>query len=112
MVPRRGDLRPPGPVMVGVSKSAVAPSSGSVLPRHEVRFKAYRTPRARPPRGVRRMERLSFRQLPLVVRLAVGVAFLDAWVSFEEFVVDRHGLWRYMPLYRVGEFCVWDLAVV
>ncbi len=58
------------------------------------------------------MERLSFRQLPVVVRLAVGVAFLDAWVSFEEFVVDRHGLWRYMPLYRVGEFCVWDLAVV
>jgi len=60
---------------------------------------------------VRGMERISFRQLPLVVRLAVGVAFLDAWVSFEEFVVDRHGLWRYMPLYRVGAFCVWDLAV-
>jgi len=57
------------------------------------------------------MERLSFRQLPLVVQITVGVAFFTAWVSFEEFVVDRHGLWRYMPLYKVGEFCVWDLAV-
>lgn len=57
------------------------------------------------------MEPLAFRQLPLVVRIAVGVAFFTAWVSFEEFVVDRVGLWRYMPLYRVGNGCVWDLAV-
>jgi hypothetical protein len=57
------------------------------------------------------MERLSFSQLPLAARVAVGVAFLNAWVSFEEFIVDRHGLWRYMPFYKVGEFCVWDLAV-
>src|SRR5207244_8934093 len=32
-------------------------------------------------------------------------------VLFEETVVDRHGLWRYMPFYRVGLFCVWDAAV-
>ncbi len=57
------------------------------------------------------MERLAFRQLPLIVRIAVGVAFFTAWVSFEEFVVDRVGLWKYMPLYRVGNGCVWDLTV-
>jgi hypothetical protein len=55
--------------------------------------------------------RLSFWQLPLIARIAVGVAFLNAWASFEEFVVDRHGLWRFMPYYRVGEACLWDLAV-
>ncbi len=57
------------------------------------------------------MERLSFRQLPLVVNLVVGVAVFNAWVSFEEFVIDRVGLWQYMPLYKVGKGCVWDLAV-
>ena len=57
------------------------------------------------------MGRLSFSQLPLGVRVAVGVAFLNAWASLEEFIVDRHGLWRYMPFYKVGDFCVWDLAV-
>jgi hypothetical protein len=57
------------------------------------------------------MERLAFRQLPLVVQIAVGVAFFTAWVSFEEFVVDRVGLWKYMPLYKVGNGCVWDLTV-
>jgi hypothetical protein len=57
------------------------------------------------------MERLAFRQLPRAVQIAVGVAFFTAWVSFEEFVVDRVGLWKYMPLYRVGNGCVRDLAV-
>jgi hypothetical protein len=57
------------------------------------------------------MQPVSFKQLPLIVRVAVGAAFLNTWILFEEIVVDRQGLWRYMPLYRVGAFCVWDLAV-
>ena len=57
------------------------------------------------------MGTVSFRQLPLIAKVAVGIAFYNAWVSFEEFVIDRVGLWRYMPYYRVGEACVWDLAV-
>ena len=57
------------------------------------------------------METLSFRQLPLIVKVAVGIAFLNTWILFEEIVVDRQGLWRYMPFYRVGDFCVWDLTV-
>ena len=57
------------------------------------------------------MGALSFRELPLIVKVAVGVAFLNSWVLFEEIVVDRQGLWRYMPFYRVGDLCVWDLTV-
>jgi len=57
------------------------------------------------------MQRLAFNQLPLIARAAIGIAFMNSWVLFEEIVVDRQGLWRYMPFYRVGDFCVWDLAV-
>lgn len=57
------------------------------------------------------MGTISFRQLPLIAKIAVGVAFYNAWASFEEFVVDRVGLWRYMPYYRVGKGCAWDVAV-
>ena len=58
------------------------------------------------------MERLRFGQLPMLVRVVVGLSLLNAWVSFEEFVVDRSGLWKYMPDYKVGRFCVWDLSVI
>jgi hypothetical protein len=51
------------------------------------------------------------RRLPLIARIAIGTTFINAWIIFEETIVDRHGLWRYMPYYRVGLFCVWDVAV-
>jgi hypothetical protein len=57
------------------------------------------------------MNRLSFGQLPMIVKIAVGVVFNNAWWSIEEFVIDRHGLWKYMPYYRVANPCVWDLFV-
>ena len=50
--------------------------------------------------------------LPLIAKIAIAITFLNMWVIFEETVVDRHGLWRYMPFYRVGLFCVWDAAVL
>jgi hypothetical protein len=50
--------------------------------------------------------------LPVIARIAIAMTFINTWVIFEETVVDRHGLWRYMPLYRVGLFCVWDAAVL
>ena len=49
--------------------------------------------------------------LPLIAKIAIAMTFLNAWVLFEETIVDRHGLWRYMPFYRVGLFCVWDAVV-
>ena len=50
--------------------------------------------------------------LPLIGKIAIAMTALNTWVIFEETIVDRHGLWRYMPFYRVGLFCVWDAAVL
>jgi hypothetical protein len=50
-------------------------------------------------------------RLPLIAKIAIAMTFVNTWVIFEETIVDRHGLWRYMPFYRVGLFCVWDAAV-
>ena len=50
--------------------------------------------------------------LPLIAKIAIAITFINSWVIFEETVVDRHGLWRYMPYYRVGLFCAWDAAVL
>jgi hypothetical protein len=50
--------------------------------------------------------------LPLIGKIAIAIAFINMWVIFEETVVDRTGLWRYMPYYRVGLFCAWDAAVL
>ena len=41
------------------------------------------------------MATIPFSQVPLVVKIAVGVAFFNAWVSIEEFVIDRIGLWKF-----------------
>jgi len=49
---------------------------------------------------------------PRIVRIAVWLTFLNTWVLFEEIVVDRSGLWKYMPLYRVGRFCPWDVGAI
>ena len=57
------------------------------------------------------MQTLAFKQLPLAVKIAVGVVFYNAWWSIEEFVIDRHGLWKYMPYYKVANPCAWDLVV-
>jgi hypothetical protein len=58
------------------------------------------------------MNKVSFRELPFLVKVAVFLSLLNGWVLFEELVIDRHGMWRYMPFYRVGLFCVWDLAAL
>jgi hypothetical protein len=50
--------------------------------------------------------------LSLIAKIAIAMMFINTWVIFEETIVDRHGLWRYMPFYRVGLFCVWDAAVL
>jgi hypothetical protein len=51
-------------------------------------------------------------RLPLVVKVAVALTFFNSWVLFEETVVDRRGLWQYMPFYKVGAFCAWDAAAL
>jgi hypothetical protein len=44
-----------------------------------------------------------------ILPLLLGLTLLNSWALFEELVVDRQGLWKYMPFYRVGAFCVWDI---
>ena len=58
------------------------------------------------------MKKSTTTPLPLIARIAIATMFLNTWVAFEETIVDRHGLWRYMPYYRVGLFCAWDGAVL
>ena len=50
--------------------------------------------------------------LRLIVKIAIALTAINTWILFEEIVVDRHGLWHYMPFYRVGLFCAWDAAVL
>ena len=57
------------------------------------------------------MKTSTTRRLPLIAKIAIAMTFINAWVLCEETIVDRHGLWRYMPYYRVGLFCVWDAVV-
>ena len=52
------------------------------------------------------------RRLPLIVKIAVVLTFFNSWVLFAETVIDRHGLWAYLPYYKVGVFCTWDLAAL
>jgi hypothetical protein len=35
------------------------------------------------------MQRVGFGDLPWIVRIVLGLAVLNLWVSFEEFVIDR-----------------------
>ncbi|MDB6159990.1 MAG: hypothetical protein JWO04_3696 [Gammaproteobacteria bacterium] len=57
------------------------------------------------------MGTVTFRQLPIIAKVAVGIAFLEAWVSLEQLVIEPTGLWHYMPFYRVGGFYVYDFTV-
>jgi hypothetical protein len=50
--------------------------------------------------------------VPGIVKAAVIVTFFNTWVLFEETVVDRYGLWQYMPYYRVAKLCSWDIGAL
>ena len=49
---------------------------------------------------------------PLTVKIAIAITLLNSWVIFEETIVDRTRLWHYMPFYRVGLFCAWDVLAL
>lgn len=58
------------------------------------------------------MQRIAFYQLPLWVRLAAALTLLNTWILIAEFVIDRYGLDDYLPFYRYGDVCLWDVAVI
>ncbi len=49
---------------------------------------------------------------PLIVKIAIAATFINSWIIFEETVVDRTRLWHYVPFYRVGLFCTWDVLAL
>ena len=55
---------------------------------------------------------IRFHQQPLWVRLAAALTLLNSWVLFAEFIVDRYGIDKYLPFYRYGDICIWDIAVL
>jgi hypothetical protein len=57
------------------------------------------------------MRKISFAELPWVARIVMGLATFNLWWSFEEFVIDRFGVWHYLPDYKYGRLCIWDLTV-
>ncbi len=58
------------------------------------------------------MSKPTLREQPIAVKVAVFITFFNAWILFEELVIDRHGLWRYLPFYRVGVLCIWDVLAL
>ena len=57
------------------------------------------------------MSKLGFADVPWVVRGTSWATAMMAWILFEEFIIDRHAWDRWLPFYRVGNLCVYDLAV-
>lgn len=49
-------------------------------------------------------------KIPGIFKFGLGLTVFNTWVLFEETIVDRHGLWEYMPYYRVGHLCAWDIG--
>ena len=58
------------------------------------------------------MRRIAFWQLPLWVRLAAALTVFNTWVLIAEFVIDRYGFDDYLPFYRYGDVCLWEVALI
>jgi hypothetical protein len=58
------------------------------------------------------VQKIAFHQLPLWVRIAAALTVFNTWVLIAEFVIDRYGLDDYLPFYRYGDVCLWDIPVI
>lgn len=58
------------------------------------------------------MQRIAFWQLPLWVRIAAALTVFNTWVLIAEFVIDRYGFDEYLPFYRYGDVCLWEVALI
>lgn len=45
-----------------------------------------------------------------IIRFSVWLTFFNTWVLIEETIIDRYGLWTYLPYYRFGRLCAWDIG--
>lgn len=48
--------------------------------------------------------------IPGIFKIGLWLTFFNTWVLFEETIVDRYGLWAYLPYYRLGKLCAWDIG--
>ena len=51
-------------------------------------------------------------RIPTIIKIAVWLTFFNTWVLFEETIIDRYGLWEYLPYYRVARLCAWDIGAM
>ena len=58
------------------------------------------------------MNKIPFRSMPMIVRLASFLSLLLGWITFENAVIEGQGLAPYLPFYRVGAFCTYDAVML
>ena len=46
------------------------------------------------------------------IKIISIISLFSLWVIFEETIIDRQGLWKYLPGYRYGCFCLWDIGAL
>ena len=54
--------------------------------------------------------RLSLAELPVIAQFTIATSLFAGWVWIENYVIEPLGIWRFMPFYRYGRFCPWDIA--
>ncbi|MBV8340398.1 MAG: hypothetical protein JO343_10665, partial [Candidatus Eremiobacteraeota bacterium] len=45
-------------------------------------------------------------------KFGTGAGILFVWALFEREVIERFGIYQYMPLYRVDGICAWDILAI
>jgi hypothetical protein len=53
-----------------------------------------------------------FAEQPIGVKIGIALACFNSFVLLEELVIDRHGLAEFLPLYRIGNFCTYDVLAL
>ena len=53
-----------------------------------------------------------FGSLPTLAKFGIGAGIFFVWTAFEQQVIERFGIYHYMPFYRVGSVCVWDILAM
>lgn len=58
------------------------------------------------------MHKRPFEAMSTVKKWCVALAMYGAFVAVEELVIDRYHLDRFLPFYRVGNFCTYDAVAI
>jgi hypothetical protein len=58
------------------------------------------------------MQQITFAQLPFLVKFSSLASLLVGWIMIEEFIIDRHHMDRFLPLYRYANLCFYDFTVI